>query len=75
MNFSEVSRLPADVKNAWLRATLKEIKNLINNQNFLMDDPCKGYLMPPCMDLYKEKLQSYGSLEKLNLGIVVRGDL
>ena len=29
----------------------------------------------PCMDVYKAKIQSDGSLDKLKLGIVVRGDL
>ena len=31
--------------------------------------------MTPCMDVYKEKIQSYGSLDKLKLRIVVRGDI
>ena len=29
----------------------------------------------PCMDVYKAKIQSDGSLDKLKLRIVVRGDL
>ena len=35
-NFSEVTRLPEDVKKAWLKETLKEIKELTNNQNFII---------------------------------------
>ena len=31
--------------------------------------------MTPCMDVYKVKIQSDGSLDKLNLIIVVREDL
>ena len=31
--------------------------------------------MTPCIDVYKEKIQSDGSLDKLKLRIVVRGDL
>ena len=31
--------------------------------------------MTPCMDVYKAKIKSYGSLDKLKLRIVVRGDL
>ena len=34
-NFTEVTRLPADVNKAWLKANLKEIKNIINNQTFI----------------------------------------
>ena len=30
-NFAEVARLPADVKKAWLKNNLKEIKHIINN--------------------------------------------
>ena len=40
-----------------------------------MDDPEKGDPMTPCTDVYKAKIQSDTSLEKLKLRIVVRGDL
>ena len=36
-NFSEVIRFPADIKKAWLKTTLKSIKNIIKNQTFLAD--------------------------------------
>ena len=74
-NFLEVTILPADVKKAWLKATLIEIKNLINIQTFIMEDPYKGELVTACMDIYKAKIQHDGSLDKLNLIIVVMGDL
>ena len=31
--------------------------------------------MTPCMDVYKEKIKSDGSIDKLKLSIAVRGDL
>ena len=74
-NFAEVTRLTSDVKKAWLKETLKEIKKLINNQNFLMDDPEKVDPVTPCMYVYKSKIQSDGSLDKFKLTILVRGDL
>ena len=37
-----------------------------------MDDPEKGDPVKPCMDFYKAKIQSDGSLDKLKLIIVVR---
>ena len=40
-----------------------------------MDYPEKGYPVKPCIDVYKEKIQSDGSIEKLKLIILVRGDL
>ena len=40
-----------------------------------MDDPEKGDLVTPWMDVKKEKIQYDPSLEKLELIIVVRVDL
>ena len=63
------------VKKIWLKATQKEIKNPINNQSFLVEDPKKGEPVTPCMGIYKAKTQCDGSLDKLKLRIVVREDL
>ena len=41
----------------------------------MIEDPKDGEPVTPCMDVYKAKIQSYGSLDKLKLRIVVRGDL
>ena len=54
---------------------LKEIKNLINNQTFLIEDQNEGESVTQCMDVYKAKIQYDGSFDKLKLRIVVRGDL
>ena len=40
-----------------------------------MDNPEKGDPVTPCMGVYKEKIQSDGSLEKLKLRIVVGEEL
>ena len=37
-NFAEVTKLSENIKKPWLKATLKKIKNLINNQTFLIED-------------------------------------
>ena len=63
-----------NIKKPWLKSTLKEINNLINNQNFIIEDQNEGEPVTPCMDVYKEKIQSDGSLDKLKLRIVVIGD-
>ena len=73
--FLEVTRLSEDIKKPWIKVTLKEIKNLINNRNFLVQDPENGETVTPCMDVYKSKTQSDGSINRLKLRIVVRGDL
>ena len=50
-NFSEVTKLSDDINKPWLKATLKEIKNLINNQSLLVEDPEKYGPGNPCMDV------------------------
>ena len=74
-NFAEVKKLSENIRKPWLKATLKEIKNLINNQTLPIEYPNDGEPVTPCMDVYKAKIQSDGSLDKLKLIIVVRGDL
>ena len=59
----------------WLKATQKEIENIINYQNFLVQDPEKGDPVTPCMDICKAKIQSDGSLDKLKLRILFRENL
>ena len=46
-----------------------------NNHTFLFEYPKKYEPVTPCMDVYKAKNQSYGSLNKLKLRILVRGYL
>ena len=70
-----MKKLSENIRKPCLKANLKEIKNLINNQTFLIEDKKEGEPVTPCMDVYKDKIQSDGSLDKLNLRIVVRGDL
>ena len=74
-NFAEVTKLSENIKTPWLKATLNEIKNIINNQTFLIEDQHEGEPVTPCMDVYKAKIQSDGSLDKIKLRIVVKGDL
>ena len=71
-NVSEVKKLSDNIKKSWLKATLNEIKNLINKQTFMIEDQNEGEPVTPCLDVYKMKIQSDGSLDKLKLRIVVR---
>ena len=73
-NFDEVKNLSKNINKPWLKETLKEIKNLINNQTFLIEDQNEGEPVTPCMDVYKVKIQYDGNLDKLKLRILVRGD-
>ena len=74
-NFAEVTKFAYDTKKTWLEVTQNDIENLINNQNFLVEEPEKGEPVAPCMDVYKAKIQSDGSLDKIKLRILVRGYL
>ena len=40
-----------------MKATLKKIKNIINNQTFMIEDPKDGETVTPCMYVYKSKIQ------------------
>ena len=51
---------------------MKDIKNLINNRTFLVEDPEKYEPVTPFMDVYKAKIQFDDSIEELKLRIVVR---
>ena len=73
-NFAEAKKISENISKPWLKATLKEINNLINNQTFLIEDKNDGEPVTPCMDLYKAKIKSDGIIDKLKLRIVVRGD-
>ena len=64
-NFAEVTKLAENIRKPWLKTNLKEINNLINNQTFMIEVPKDGEPVTPCMDVYKAKIQSYGSLDKL----------
>ena len=35
-NFAEVTKLSENIKKPWIKATIEEMNNLINNQTFLM---------------------------------------
>ena len=66
-----MTKLSDDIKKSWLKATLKEIKNLNNNQTFIVEDQEKDKPMTPCTDVYKAKIQSDGSLDKLKMKILL----
>ena len=73
--FSEVIKLSENIKKPWLKATLKEIKNLINTQTLLIEGKNEGEPVTPCMYVHKAKIQSDGSIDKLKWRIAVSGDL
>ena len=73
--FSEGTKLSDNIKKPGLKANLQDIKNIIHNQTFLIEYQNEGEPVTPCMDMYKSKIQSDGSIDKLKLRNMVRGDL
>ena len=47
INFAEVKKLSGNIRKPWLKATLKEINNIINNQTFLIEDQNEGEPLTP----------------------------
>ena len=74
-NFAEVTKLSDNIKKPWLKVTLTETNNQINNTTLLIEDQNEGEPVTTCMDVYKEKIQSDVSLDKLKLRTLVRGEL
>ena len=72
---AEATIFSDDIKKPWIKATQNYIKNIIKNKTFIVEDPEKGEPMTPCMDIYKAKIQSDGSIDRPKLIIVVRGDI
>ena len=52
-NFAEVKKITDDINKPWLKANLKEIKNLINNETFPIEYSEKDEPVTSCMDVYK----------------------
>ena len=73
INFAVVKKLPDNIRKPCIKSTVNEIINLINKQTFIVEDPEKDDPVSPCMDVYKAKIQYYGSLNKLKLVIIVSG--
>ena len=46
-NFAEVTKLSENIKKPWIKVTLKEINNLINNQTLLIGDQNEGEPVTP----------------------------
>ena len=74
-NFAEVTKFSNYKNKPSPKTTMKEIRTLINNRNFLVEYPEKFEPVTPCMDVYKAKTQYDGILETIKLRIVLRGDL
>ena len=74
-SFAEIKKNLDNINTPWIKATLNDVKYLINNQTAIIEDTYKDEPINPCMGVYKYMINSNGSLDKLNQRIVVVGDL
>ena len=58
-----------------MRTERAEIKNLIDNNTFSLEDPGEDDKVIPTMTTYKTKIISDGTIDKLKCLIVVRGHM
>ena len=66
-----MTKLSENIRKPWLKSSLKEIKNIINNQTFLIEYQNEGEPVTPCMDVYKAKIKYDGILDKLKLRVLL----
>ena len=76
MSIKQILKMQEPLKTKWLKSTATEIKVIMDNNTFNVDDtPLPGEQIIPTKPVYKAKLNADGSLNKLKTRIVVRGDL
>jgi len=74
-SFKAILSQPPELRDLWLASLRSEIMNLLNNDTFVIEKPRKGEQVVPTRPVPKAKSNSDGTLDKLKIRIVVRGDL
>ena len=74
-NIKDMLKLPMELRKPWMRSEKSELKNLVDNGTFAIEDPnSEDKVIGPTM-VYKAKINSDGTLDKLKTRIVARGDM
>jgi hypothetical protein len=72
----DIIKMPeGTVKNEWLKSVRKELKTLVDSNTFHAEKMQPGEVSTPVMEIFKVKVQSDGSLDRLKTWLAVRGDL
>ncbi|KAG7349250.1 reverse transcriptase RNA-dependent DNA polymerase [Nitzschia inconspicua] len=74
-NWKQILKLPPHVMSHWSASLLKELKELIKKQTFVIDTPNSGDPIIPVTAKFRVKLTKDGMIEKLKSRIALRGDL
>jgi hypothetical protein len=72
----DIVEMPSgSVKDAWLKSVKAELKTLVDSKTFIQDTLEPGETSTPVIEIFKVKIKSDGSLDKLKTRLVVTGDL
>ena len=75
-SLADILRLPLQLKNAWIKASIAEIKGLCSRGTFkILEQPPDNIKAPFLMFIWKCKTNQFGGLDKLKARAVFRGDL
>jgi len=75
-SIQDILKMPdGTVRQEWLKSVKKELKSLVDAKTFVTDNPQDGEISTPIMEIFKVKVKSDDSLDKLKTRLVVRGDL
>jgi hypothetical protein len=75
-SIQDILKMPNGVvKTGWLKSVKKEMGTLVDSGTLVLDEMREGESSTPVMEIFKVKINSDGSLDKLKTRIVVRGDL
>jgi hypothetical protein len=72
----DILKLPEEVvQQEWLKSVKKEFKTLVTPKTFVLGKLQKGEVSTLVEEIFKVKIKSDGSLDKLKMHMVVQGDL
>ena len=75
-NLRQIKQLALEIRNSWIKAIIKELKFIIDNNTFRRgEEAMEGDEVVPSIIVFKAKITSRGFLDKLKARCVARGDL
>jgi hypothetical protein len=72
----DILKMPeGPIRTGWLKSVKAELKTLFDPRTFVLNDMRDDEVSTPVMEIFKVKINSNGTLDKLKTRIVVHGDL
>ena len=73
--WQQVLKLPTNVRKAWTKSFIKELKEILKKDTVRRDQPNPGDPIIPVTAKFRVKLNPDGTIEKLKTRIALRGDM